>query len=140
MSTKRTVGEVLKDLERLQLKGAVLHEAIEHLAKFVVTDSYEPKQGISSPLSVDVVPQDVIEEVRDELFVMRMRFETESLALKDHFVAGTVRKQTPKKKTAKKTTTKKKAITKKKAAKRAPPKRRKPSAQRKKEQSPTQAK
>jgi hypothetical protein len=115
MSTKRTVGETLKELEHLSLKQAVLDEVNEYLAQFIATDSYEPTKGISSPLSADVIPQEVIEEVKDELTVKRVEYETKIQELKGQPVsaaAKAVRKKAPAKK----------------ATRKAPPKRRKTSA------------
>lgn len=112
-----TVGDTIEKVNRLQLKQAVLDEAIQFLAQFIATDSFEPKNGIASPLSGDVIPQDVIEEVKDELFGERVKLETQILELKGQAVSGSVKKAPIKKAPAKK------------VAKRSPPKRRKPSAQ-----------
>ena len=63
----RTIGEVIEAVYHLQLKGAVLSEAIEHLSKFIARDSYVPSRGLVAPVGSDVIPQEIIEEVRDEL-------------------------------------------------------------------------
>lgn len=114
MSTRLTVGETLKKIEHLTLKQAALDEAAEHLAQFIATDSYEPTKGISSPLSADVVPQEIISEVKDELLVKRVEYETKIQELKGQSVSATA-------KAAKKAPVKK-------ATRKAPPKRRKTSA------------
>lgn len=106
-----TVGDTIEKVGRLQLKQAVLDEAIQYLAQFVASDSYEPAKGISSPLSGDVIPQDVVEEVRDELSAERVKLEAEILELKGQAIVGVSRKAPAKKVT-------------KKVTKRAPPKRR----------------
>ena len=106
-----TVGDTIEKVNRLCLKQAVLDEAIRYLAQFIATDSCEPSQGINSPLGGDVIPQDVIEEVKDEFFVERVKLETKILELKGQAIAGAAKKAPVKK-----------------AIKRSPPKRRRPSA------------
>jgi hypothetical protein len=113
MKKKLTVGEALEEVGRLQLKQAVRDELVEFLGQFIATDSFEPTKGIASPISGDVVPQDVIEEVRDEILKAKADDEKEIRGLKGQSIAGVTR-------------TVKKAPT-KKATKRPPPKRRKPS-------------
>lgn len=103
-----TVGDTIEKVQRLQLKQAVMNEAIQYLASFVPTDSYVPKNGIASPVGGDTVPHDVIEEVKDELFVEVTKIEAQILELKEQAVSG-------EKAPAKKVTL------------RSPPKRRKPS-------------
>lgn len=117
MSKKLTVGETLKEIEHLSLKQAVLDEVNEYLGQFIATDSFEPTKGISSPLSADVIPQDVISEVKDELFIKRVEYETQIQELKGQSVSATskVVKRAPAKK----------------AARKVPPKRRKTSVKRK---------
>jgi hypothetical protein len=118
MTKKLTVGETIEAVSRLQLKQAVLDELVEFLGQFIPTDSFEPTKGIASPISSDVVPQDVIEEVKDELLATKAGVEKEIKGLKGQSIAGT--------KAAKKAPVKKK-VTKRPPAKRPPPKRRKPS-------------
>jgi|GEM_PF-2747775 len=114
MTTKKTIADLLEELDRIKLKQRVLSEAIEYLSKFISTDSYSPQSGIASPVDQGIVPEDVIEEVRDDLEVLRIRLQADAAELTHHPVPG------------KKATTKKKKATtkKKKASRRAPPKRR----------------
>lgn len=117
MTTKKTIADLLEDLNRLRLKQAVLGEAIEYLSKFISTDSYTPLNGIASPVDQGIIPEGVVEEVRDVLQVMKAEMEDQISELTGRPVSG------------KKATLKKKTSTrKKKVSRRAPPKRRKSSA------------
>lgn len=118
MTTKKpTVGETLKEIEHLRLKQAVIDEMIEFLGQFIATDSFEPTKGISSPISADAVSQEVLSEVKDEIYVKRVEYETKIQELKGQpITAGQARsKKAPAKK----------------APRKAPPKRRKTSGKRK---------
>lgn len=84
--TRKTVGEVILEIERLRLKQAVVSEADKFLSQFVSTDSYEPDKGISSPVTAGVVPQEVIEEVRFELEVMRNECALQISELSGHTI------------------------------------------------------
>lgn len=128
MSTHMTVGEVLEAVQHHRLKQSVVTEVIEYLNRFIATDSHVPKDGIASPISSDVIPSDVVEEVRDELYILKIKMEKEVLEMTTKPVSALPRKKAgAKKKVAVRKATKKAT---KKAAKRSPPTRRKSSVQR----------
>jgi hypothetical protein len=109
MSTNMTVGEVLVAVQRHREKQAVFEELIEFLNRFIPSDAYQPKDGIASPITHDVIGPDILDEVKDELFVMKIRAETDVLEMTGKPVSGLVKKKAPRKKAG----TKKKAPRKK---------------------------
>ncbi len=88
-----TIGDVIESIRRLQLKLAVMDETLNYLTTFVATDSHEPKSGIASPIGGDVVPQDVIEEVRDDYVKQRSAVEAEIEKLRGKRLPGTASKK-----------------------------------------------
>jgi len=113
MKKKLTVGEALEEVGRLQLKQAVTTELVEYLRQFISTDSFEPTKGIASTNSADVVPQDIIEEVRDELLASQKEAENQIRELKGQSIAGAPRttKKAPVKKAPRKVPPKKRRTT-----------------------------
>jgi len=123
MKTKLTVGDTIERLTHLRLKRAVRDEAINYVRQFIITDSYEPPRGIASPVSSDVIPQDIIEEVILELIAEKDTIDKEVSELMGQTIGSAVKDtNTTKQKVAAK------KITKKKAVRKPPPKRRIPNA------------
>ncbi len=116
MTKKLTVGETIEKVNRLQLKQGVMDVLAEYLAQFIPTDSYEPSKGLSTQVSAAVVPQDMIEEVRDEILATKASIEKKIKGLKGQSIVVTTR-------ATKKAPTKKKVVE-KSLVKRPPPKRR----------------
>jgi len=121
MTKKLTVGEILDEVNKLELKRAVFFEVDRFLSKFIRTDSHIPDVGMLSPITTGVIAEDVIEEVKDELLVRQLEYTMQIEKLKGQTTTTTKKTATRKRATVRKTTTKKKA------GRRAPPKRRKSS-------------
>lgn len=62
-----TVGEIIEQLELLERKRAVYDDVVMFLSQFISTDTHQPQKGIKSPIgSEEVIPEDIVELVRDE--------------------------------------------------------------------------
>jgi hypothetical protein len=82
MPDPKTVGEVIKSVQQLELKHEVLLEVQRFLEQFISTDTHQPKTGIgSSTGSHEVVPESVIQEVKDEIEVMGIEIKHQAVTL-----------------------------------------------------------
>lgn len=128
MTEIKTVGEILEEANRLHLKQAVRDELVEFLTQFIPTDAHEPTKGLSSSVSADVVPSEIVEEVRDELLSQKAEVEKQIKGLMGHSVSS-AKAKSKRKAPIKKVPTKK--VPTKKAPRKAPIKRRKTNAKEK---------
>jgi hypothetical protein len=82
MPEPKTVGEVIKEVEQLELKWTVLQEIQTFLAQFISTDTHQPKSGIASSVGThDIVPEKVIQEVKDELEILAIEVKHQAVTL-----------------------------------------------------------
>ena len=82
MPDPKTVGEVIKSVQQLELKFEVLREDQRFLEQFISTDTHQPKTGIASSTgSHEVVPEEVIQEVKDEIEVMGIEIKHQAVTL-----------------------------------------------------------
>lgn len=84
MSKAATIGEVIEQVEQIDLKLAVYRELQEFLSQFIPTDAYEPATGIATTLTeTGAVPSEVVEVVRDEIEAKTGELEIEANELKN---------------------------------------------------------
>jgi hypothetical protein len=91
----KTYEEIFEAVSQLELKEAVYTEVSTFLDRFLTTDTHTPEQGIASPVRPwEVVPEDMIHEVKDEVSQICDNIQAEIRKLKGLKLNGAPKRST----------------------------------------------